>query len=340
MAASPISSMTPIAPDFSGTGAPTAYTGATSPNFSTNPATGPLSSLYATTGFTPYYYPKDLSSSTKNHYVKFWIKEIKGAGYDPTGQTLTLFGDSGLHLIPAMTDSKAVISLYMPDTLTATYNASYDELSLMHDLGKIQGLQTINSVFNLGSDLAKGNITGNDKTAWLALQAKVAGGLADSPNVGDVFLQGGGITINPQLQMIYRGVGFREFQLTFNFTPTSADESNQVNAIISQFKYHFAPELVQMANAKSVSMFMVPPSIFDIEFMFGSTENVYLPKYGDCVLLNIDVNYAPNGFASFNNGAPVQTQLNLTFREIEIVTKKKLQAGYNDANSINAGALR
>ena len=60
----------------------------------------------------------------------------------------------------------------------------------------------------------------------------------------------------------------------------------------------------------------------------------FLPRYGDCVLTNIDVNYAPSGFAAHNDGAPVQTQLTLQFREIEVVTKDKLSEGFNaDKNS-------
>jgi hypothetical protein len=44
-----------------------------------------------------------------------------------------------------------------------------------------------------------------------------------------------------------------------------------------------------------------------VDFLINSKQNIYLPKYGDCVLENIDVNYAPNGFAAFDSGAPVQT---------------------------------
>jgi len=321
-----------IYPDYTGSGGVTADAGIPSSNFSESPAKGPLASLYSTNlGISSHVYPKDLQSNTKNHYVKFWIKEILGTGYDTTGQQIDLPGIPNLHLAAATTESKAVISLYMPDTLTATYNASYDQLSLMNDMGGVfKGLQTIKSLLDVGTDFYKGNITGHDSAAKENLKGEINAALSGSETLKDVFLQGGGVAINPQLQMIYRGVDFREFQLTFNFTPTSAAESAEVNAIIAQFKYHFAPELLSVTNSQG--MFMTPPSLFSIEFMLGEKENLYLPKYGDCVLANIDVNYAPNGFAAYNNGAPVQTQLNLTFREIEIVTKSKLQKGFGDPN--------
>ena len=149
--------------------------GASSPNFSVSPAKGPLASLYSTNlGISSHVYPKDLQSDTKNHYVKFWIKEILGTGYDATGQQIDLPGVPNLHLTAATTESKAVISLYMPDTLTATYNASYDQLSLMNDLGGVvQGLQTINSLLDTGSNFFKGNLNSTNKASIENLSFKL-----------------------------------------------------------------------------------------------------------------------------------------------------------------------
>ena len=130
--------------------------------------------------------------------------------------------------------------------------------------------------------------------------------------------------------MIYQGIDLRNFSLSFTFTPKSADESRQIDAIIKTFKYHFSPSLQAGAQTSSDSMFLVPPSLFNIQFMLNKFENKYLPKYGDCVLKNIDVNYAPNGWAAFDDGAPVQTTLTLQFQEVEILDKEK----------INSGALR
>jgi len=44
-------------------------------------------------------------------------------------------------------------------------------------------------------------------------------------------------------------------------------------------------------------------------------------KYGDCVLTNVEVNHAPNGFSAFTDGSMVQTQLNLSFKELNILTR-------------------
>jgi hypothetical protein len=149
----------------------------------------------------------------------------------------------------------------------------------------------------------------------------------DAKVIGDVVLKGKGYAINPQLQMMFRGVGFRSFQLSFMFTPKSLEESGEVDAIIKTFKYHFSPGLQAGKTDSTQSMFLTSPSIFNVQFKIGQNENQYVPNYGDCVLSDIDVNYAPNGFAAHENGAPVQTTLNLTFKEIVIVDRDKIAKG-------------
>jgi len=81
---------------------------------------------------------------------------------------------------------------------------------------------------------------------------------------------------------------------------------------------------------------LIPPSLFNVSFMSQGKENPYLPKYADCVLEDIEVNFAPNGFAAHTDGAPVQTTLTLSFRETEIVDRARLQKGFNNAD----GGLR
>jgi hypothetical protein len=75
-------------------------------------------------------------------------------------------------------------------------------------------------------------------------------------------------------------------------------------------------------------MYLVPPSIFNVEFMIDGKENPFLPKYGNCVLTDIDINFAPNGWAAYDDGAPIQTTLTMTFKETEILDKLKIQKGY------------
>jgi hypothetical protein len=245
----------------------------------------------------------------------------------------------GIAITPQTTQLQDIISLYMPDSLTAEYNADYDTLSLTNNLGPtITTLRAIDQLadkvdtsggyFSAGAFKSLGNLASTDPAAIL-----VANEIASRFNLGneglkDVMISARGYAINPQLQMIYRGIGFRNFQLDFTLSPRSKQEANDIDRIISTFKWHFAPSL-QTGSESSGSMFLIQPSIFNIQFMLGEKENEYLPKYGDCVLKNISVNYAPNGWAAYEDGFPVQTQLSLQFEEMVILDKAKLQKGFD-----------
>jgi len=302
---------------------------------------GPLQALYQTSAGnkTTLLYPLDLGNGTKNHFIKFWIKNIDTSSLVQKLQTTQeSFKENGLPTVGSITaspptvESLATICLYMPDTVQANYNASYDELSLTNDLGDMaRNIQFAGTVAQGIAGYAK------NKTSQFGTEADLAGlvPLADSflnGNLSKVVQSKAGFAINPRIQTIFRGVDFRTFQLSFNLTPSSQEEAQAINNIINTFRYHQAPDILNSTNASN-GLFFVPPSYFNIEFMFGDAENQYLPRYGDCVLKGMDVNFAPNGFASHIDGAPVQTQLTLEFQEIEIVTKSKLNAGKNVSNS-------
>ena len=240
------------------------------------------------------------------------------------GEVLT----KGLKISPQTTQPKAYISLYMPDTLTAQYNASYDQLSLTSDIGEIaQTLRTVDSAVGKMRSNSGTPIASQPEVIDLATKGAGALGLGGAENIGRLLLKGEGYAINPQMQMIFRGIDMRTFSLSFTFTPKSKKESDEVDAIINMFKFHYAPRLETGKSTSNESMFLVQPSIFNVLFKINSKENKYLPRYGDCVLSSIDVNYAPNGWASYKDGAPVQTQLNLQFQEIEVMDRGRLEEG-------------
>jgi hypothetical protein len=64
---------------------------------------------------------------------------------------------------------------------------------------------------------------------------------------------------------------------------------------------------------------------------------------GDCVLESVSVDYAPNGWAAYNDGYPVQTRLTLSFRETQMLTKEyykgtKIASNYTPNPSVDPAA--
>ena len=327
---------------------------------------GPLSALYQGNGVETLKYPADLATDpSKSHYVQFSVKEIVPADYTSDvgvdkGQKVQVVSNivsaaenyfdikpneitstikDGVSITPRRFLPRAVISLYMPDTLHAHYSASWNDF----DLASVGGstIRNIDQVAGNISDTIKNkgsllNAISSDPavTQLITGNSLVKAGLdkvgVDAGALGKILLNAQGYSVNPQVQLLFNQISLRDFNLSFTFTPKSRDESYEVEKIIKMFKYHFAPGLYKGKETSSNSMFLEAPSVFNISFNINTIENKYLPKYGDCALTDIDVNYAPNGWSSFEDGAPVQTTLSLSFKEMEIVDKAR----------INSGALR
>ena len=220
------------------------------------------------------------------------------------------------------------IALYMPDTLNFQYSQSYSDTSITKEagiLGQIAqaGASAIDGYKNGG---ALGTVRNLSPFASEALSQLKGGDLAFTALSS---LTGGILAKNPQLELIYSAPAFRSFNFQFMFYPRDEKEASEVIDIIELFKFHQAPEIL----VGSYGRFLVPPSEFDIRFMYNGQINPNIPTVSTCVLESIDVDYAPNGFAAYETGndntpikgktgMPVAIRLDLRFKEVEILTKR------------------
>jgi hypothetical protein len=301
-----------------------------------------------------YRYPIDLGSADKGHYMMFHINKqnrskITGNEVNDNPTVIQNRIDYGIkspssYLMGAVTGSadKAVaftrtitrvsdtVALYMPDTLTFTHQQGYT------DSGLTGMLAAGGSMFSQGQSFID-NIhqiqEGHLMDAVKLLGGNLSPGLATLVKDKSALLSAGltaitGAVINPMLEMIYSTPAFREFRFDFLFYPRSEKEAKEVQKIINRFYFHQAPEI----ESQGEGFFLIPPSEFDILFYYNGKVNPNIPKISTCVLTGIDVDYAPNGFAAYENqnevdpqlgrtGMPVAIRLSLNFKETEIMTK-------------------
>jgi hypothetical protein len=132
-----------------------------------------------------------------------------------------------------------------------------------------------------------------------------------------------GLAANPKKEQVFKGVDFRTFSFEYQFFPRDEKEAAAVLAIIQEFKYHMHPEFKDGNN-----FVYIYPSEFDISYYQGGVENLNLHRHTSCVLDNLTVNYTPNGvFTSFANGMPTQINVQMSFRELALLTKDKVKDG-------------
>jgi len=285
-------------------------------------------------------YPYSLGSDKQSHAVKFRIKEIKslfdnttfsfnelstkgmeklekgvdaienaGKTVDQATNAMQSGFSTGLNFRPDLSETKAEISLYLPDTLDFQQSFVYNSLNLTEVIRAI------------GSAIAGGS--GGNGSSGNGSSGKIKGALGSIFQGGaiNLGLNAAGYAINPQQQLLFQGVDFRTFGLAFVMTPWNAQESNTIKEIIKTFRKYGSPTILK----NTAGFIFKPPAVFEIEFWSGSQQNKYLNKVTQCVLTQIEVNYAPNGWTAHNDGAPVQTALNLGFQEIEIIDSTKIE---------------
>lgn len=133
-----------------------------------------------------------------------------------------------------------------------------------------------------------------------------------------------GLAPNPNKEQVFSGVDFRQFTMEYQFFPRTQQEAEAIQNIIQTFKYHMHPEFKDVTN-----FIYIYPSEFDIVYYNGSEENRNLHRHSSCVLVDMAVNYTPNGaFNTFKGGIPTQTNIALTFRELAQLTKENIAEGY------------
>ena len=137
-----------------------------------------------------------------------------------------------------------------------------------------------------------------------------------------------GQAVNPQMEVVFQSVPFREFAFPFEFAPKNPAENDNVHKIINMFKFHMMPEYQGTTKG-----YFNTPSEFQITYMYRENINTYIPRVSRCVLKDMQVDYAPEGvISSFipdqQGAAPTLATVNLTFQETEIMTKERIADGF------------
>jgi len=235
------------------------------------------------------------------------------------------------------------IALYMPNTLNFTHSQQYSDLSLGGEAATTFGA-IAKTILDDGVDAGQ---KGRNLSPFVLQQlTKIAGSLTGSPNsAAAIFAGATGLSQNPQLELIYARPDFRSFRFSFMFYPRSEKEAEEVYELIQRLKFHQAPEI----KNGTAGFFLVPPSEFDIEFYYNGQINPNIPTISTCVLQSIDLDYAPNGFHSFETpgdnspkiggtGTPVAIRMDLSFKETEVMTKFNFQEGRRSKAEFQASA--
>jgi len=309
-------------------------------------------------------YPSNVGSPRQGHYIMFNINEflpgkvksekakkdfkeyergvVAELGLAP-GTDLSGFGapvaedtvggstNSGRSILAEKPTKRmpASISLYMPPSVSVTYNVKYAD----QEIGTLAGM---GAAAIAAFQNESGDNTAKLKAAAGAMKGGAKEGVTNFINTTlDTLAPGAralqqiesGKVITPRMEMMFEGVGRRNFSFTFAFIPKSAEEARSIEKIIKTFKENMMPEYVGDSRRE-----MKIPNTFDITYMHQNTENKYMNKISSCFLQNMNVTYGGDRFTAYSptdgSPPPQKSTIQLDFTEIETLSKDLVKEGY------------
>lgn len=216
---------------------------------------------------------------------------------------------------------KSAIALNIPNQLNVRYSSNWaeEDTAAFQAAAKLTegGLKSLEESMKNKSVNAQ-SLSGPAASVATSMALNAPGG------VGAGLSAASGLAPNPKKEQIFKGVDFRTFVFDYQFAPRDSNEARNVLNIIKMFKLHMHPEF------KDADAFVfVYPSEFDIHYYQGAGENMTIHKHTSCVLTDMNINYTPNGaFNTFADGMPTQINVQMTFKELAILTKEQIQMGF------------
>jgi hypothetical protein len=215
------------------------------------------------------------------------------------------------------------IALYMPQQISTSYQAKYSE-DTIGIVAETVGGAILSGMSGSGFKGVMGVLGAGAEEGinqFLQKGAELA-----APGAQAMMAIHQGKVITPKLELMFKGVGRRSFSYEFNFIPKSEKEAIEVEKIVKEFKFQMSADFD--GGGAQGQRRMTIPSNFDIEYMYKGQGNKHLHKISTCVLEKMDVTYGGDKFVAYAGGRPQSTKISLSFSEMEIITKKRIEDNY------------
>jgi hypothetical protein len=263
-------------------------------------------------------YPKEIGEGAAPDYVEFV----------PTRYRSNI--DELRNVPPGESGAQAVI-LYMPNSTPGVGNSQqWGDVSFVGPMGA--------AVRDIGTGLAQ-TVTAGDSQAMIEdfksqfskLTSSAGDAAPDILKQGALDLIGGAVNAspsqllalarrqvyNPNVELLYKMPGLRDFNFSFSFVPKNPTEAQQVNRVIKNFKKWSAPKIIEGG------MFEVP-HVWQVRYMTGGKPNPFMNKFkkAACVGVTVQANPQTTMHVAHDDGMPIETVMTLNFKEVNIITRK------------------
>ena len=228
---------------------------------------------------------------------------------------------------------KNIINLPIPRNVTDSQGVQYGEGSL--NPLEAFGVATVNSAITSTPSIdgikrafnkiaEAGGRTVSDELDQRAIAGAISGtaigALGGNVDANQLIARASGQILNPNLELLFNGVGLRTFPLSFQFFPRNKQEGTVVMNIIRTLKLEMAPSRTTKSEN---GVFIKQPSIFQLTYKTGGKPHKFLNRFLPAVLSDMKVNYSASGtFSAFYDGTPTHMQVDLQFKELNPIFRE------------------
>lgn len=203
----------------------------------------------------------------------------------------------------------ASIHLPVPTSLEFADNAVYNDAELGY-----RGKKTLDTVGSGGG--GGGGILGRASSLVKGIIGGAASDIIESaPQATAAAMSiATGNALNKNVTSEFTGVGTRGFTFSFNMMPYSAADAASIKNIVFAFRSGLYPDGNDFA-------LKYPPK-WKISFINCGE---YIPKIAECYLEDVRTTYNSSTNMWRSDGAPLETQIALTFKETKALTLKEIK---------------
>jgi len=282
------------------------------------------------TGIPTYRYPNKAIKESDD-YLEIRVVKYTPPGTQSIAENNVSFKTTTqvLNESPNIKTPVAIITLPMPQDIQDSNSVEWGDSRLnaleaatvsatmegMKSGNPLSGAATgINKILEtLKSTAASGNAQDLAQSYFAAQLVQVFNSNVDAASL---LSRSTGQVLNPNLELLFKGVGLREFSFNFDFAPKSPDEAKVVKDIIRTFKKGMSPR-TSAGTATGAGLFISAPDIFVLEYKSGGKPHPFLNKFKPMAMKGMGVNYTGSGtYSVYSDSTPVHMKLTLTFQEV------------------------
>ncbi len=139
-------------------------------------------------------------------------------------------------------------------------------------------------------------------------------------DAGDYMAHRNDKAVNPNKELTFSGLGYRNFNFEFEIVPTNKATNDAIAVFTATMQYYAAPDF-----AGEGKTYFAYPDLWEVSFVPDN----YLPRIMPCYLTDYSINYAGAGkLVLHESAAPLAVTFSMTFTEAELHMRDKILSGY------------